>query len=125
MLPAPPDWYNMNNPSRIIIFVGAMLLNTVIARAADGQQLYIANCASCHGADGKGRTPAGKKLGAHDLTQSKLADAEIEKQIVVGTTDAKGNTRMPSFKAVLQPEEIAALVAYVAALRAGPGVSGK
>jgi len=115
----------MNIPSRFIIFISALLLNTIIACAADGQRLYIANCASCHGADGKGRTPAGKKLGAHDLTQSKLTDSEIEKQIVVGTTDAKGNSRMPSFKAVLQPEGIAALVAYVSALRAGPEVSGK
>jgi mono/diheme cytochrome c family protein len=115
----------MNTPSRIIIFVAAVLLNTVIASAADGQKLYTTNCASCHGADGKGRTPAGKKLGARDLTQSKLADAEIERQIVVGTTDAKGNSRMPSFKAVLQPEEIAVLVAYVNKLRHGSGVSEK
>ena len=115
----------MNNPSRIIIFVAAVLLNAVIAHAADGQQLYTTNCASCHGADGKGRTPAGKKLGARDLTQSKLTDAEIEKQIVVGTSDAKGNSRMPSFQAVLQPDDIAPLVAYVNTLRHGSGVSGK
>ena len=115
----------MNNPSRIIIFFAAVLLNTVVASAADGQKLYITNCASCHGTDGKGRTPAGKKLGARDLTQSKLTDAEIEKQIVVGTSDAKGNSRMPSFKTVLQPEDITPLVAYVNTLRPGSGVSGK
>jgi len=79
----------MNNPSRIIIFFAAVLLNTVVASAADGQKLYITNCASCHGTDGKGRTPTGKRLGAHDLTQSKLSDAELERQIVVGATDAK------------------------------------
>jgi mono/diheme cytochrome c family protein len=59
------------------------------------------------------------------LTQSSLADAEIERQIVVGTTDSKGNTRMPSFKTVLQPDDIAPLVAYVSTLRHGSGVVGK
>jgi mono/diheme cytochrome c family protein len=85
--------------------------------AVDAQEIYGANCASCHGIDGKARTPAGKKVRAKDLTESKLADGDIEKQIVSGTQDAKGNARMPSFKGKLSPEEITALVAFVKTLR--------
>ena len=108
----------MNNPSRVIIlFVVAALASTASARAADGQEIYIKNCASCHGADGKGRTPAGKKLGVKDLTKSTLADTDIGKQIVVGSKDSKGNSRMPSFKEALTQEDTATLVAFVKTLR--------
>jgi cbb3-type cytochrome c oxidase subunit III len=85
--------------------------------AANSQEVFEANCASCHGADGKGRTPAGKKLRVKDLAVSQLASSDIEKQIVNGTQDAKGNARMPEFKTKLSPDEIAALVAYVKTLR--------
>lgn len=85
--------------------------------AAGGQEVFAANCASCHGLDGKAKTPAGKKLKVKDLTQSTASDADIEKQIVNGTQDAKGNQRMPEFKSKLSPEEIAALVEYVKTLR--------
>ena len=85
--------------------------------AADGAELFVAHCAPCHGTDGKARTPAGKKLGAKDLSESKLADAAIEKQIFDGLKDAKGAERMPSFKAKLAPDEIAAVVVFVKTFR--------
>lgn len=71
----------------------------------------------CHGLDGKARTPAGKKLGAKDLSESKIADDAIVHQIGEGLKDKKGAERMPSFKARLAAEEIAALVAVVKAFR--------
>lgn len=104
--------------ANLIFLVGVTSLSgpaTIIA--ADGQEVYSAYCASCHGIDGKARTPAGKKVRAKDLTESKLADGEIEKQIVSGTQDAKGNARMPSFKAKLSPEEIEALISFVKSFR--------
>ena len=107
----------MNNPSRILFFVTAIVASSVAASAADGQQLFLNSCVACHGADGKGLTPAGKKLGAKDLTQSTLGDGEIEKQIATGDKDAKGKSRMPAFGALLSPEDTAALVAYVKSLR--------
>jgi mono/diheme cytochrome c family protein len=88
-----------------------------LALAADGSELFTTHCAPCHGADGKARTPAGKKLGAKDLSESKLADADIEKQILTGTKDPKGNERMPPFKAKLAPDEVAAVVAFVKTFR--------
>lgn len=85
--------------------------------AADGRQLFGTHCASCHGMDGKARTPAGKALGAKDLCASKLTDAEIEKQITNGVQDASGKQRMPAFKSRLTAEEITALVAHVKTFR--------
>lgn len=87
------------------------------AHADDGRTVFSAKCVACHGTDGKGRTPQGKKVHAKDLTASKLGDAEIERQIMNGFKDPKGKLLMPSFKTALTPEEINALVKYVKALR--------
>jgi mono/diheme cytochrome c family protein len=101
----------------LVGLVGLLGLAAIAARAADGLELFVTHCAPCHGADGKARTPAGKKLGAKDLSESKLANADIEKQILAGTKDPKGNERMPSFKAKLAPDEVAAIVAFVKTFR--------
>jgi mono/diheme cytochrome c family protein len=90
---------------------------TDIWAAKSGSELFGEFCAPCHGPDGKARTPAGRKLGAKDLSQSKLADPEIEKQIANGTKDARGIDRMPPFKEKLTASDIAALVAYVKSFR--------
>lgn len=93
------------------------LLGATTLLAADGRQLFATNCASCHGLDGKARTPAGKALGAKDLSASKLSDAEIERQITNGVQDASGKQRMPAFKSRLTAEDITALVAHVKSFR--------
>jgi mono/diheme cytochrome c family protein len=83
----------------------------------DGRTVFEKNCAPCHGKDGKATTPAAKMLGVKDLTQSKLSDAEIEKQIIEGRQDAKGTQKMPPFKDKLSNEEIKALVKVVKSFR--------
>src|SRR4051812_1536484 len=86
-----------NGPMNASFFllVGLVALSSPITTsAANGEEVFATHCASCHGADGKARTPAGKKLRVKDLTQSKLADTDVEKQILSGTQDAKGSARM-------------------------------
>lgn len=101
-----------------LLLMGVLALGgPLVCRAADAQEIFESNCASCHGVDGKAKTPAGKKLRVKDLAESKLPDAEIERQIASGTQDAKGNARMPAFKEKLSPDEIAALVVFVKTLR--------
>jgi len=98
----------------------ALLLATATAnpgRAADGAVIYENNCAPCHGLDGKARTPAGKKLGAHDLSESKLADDAIAAQIRNGIKSPQGAEKMPAFKDRLNPEETSAVAAFVKTFR--------
>ncbi|HET7535986.1 MAG TPA: c-type cytochrome [Candidatus Didemnitutus sp.] len=104
--------------------LGAVLIGitlgsfAIVVRADDGRDNYLENCASCHGEDGKAKTPAGKKSRAKDLTVSKLTDADIERQIVNGgPKDSKGRQAMPPFKDTLTPEQIAAVATYVKTLR--------
>lgn len=77
------------------------------ALAADGAALFASKCAVCHGKDGKG-SPAGKKMGAHDLTAEKHSAAEVTKVV------ENGKGKMTAFKGKLTPEEIQAVSKYVA-----------
>ena len=89
----------------------------LVCAANDGQGLYNKSCSSCHGTDGKGQTKIGLKLGAKDLSRSKLNDGEIEKQVREGRTSQEGKVQMPSFKEAFTPEEMKALIAYVKEFR--------
>jgi len=96
----------------------ALLLGAMAARADPaGAALYEKNCLPCHGPDGRARTPAARKLRAKDLTESRLPDADIARQIASGKKDAAGKERMPAFRPDLADAEIAALVGFVKSLR--------
>ena len=56
-------------------------------------------------------------MGVKDLTQSKATDAEMERQLIEGTKDKKGQQRMPPFKEKLSPAEMTALIEWVKKLR--------
>jgi mono/diheme cytochrome c family protein len=103
---------------RITAFIAAALLAWLPAgRAADGAALFADYCASCHGMDGKARTPAGKKVHAKDLSLSKLTDAGIAQQIREGKKDSRGNPAMPPFKDRLSDGDISALIPVVKSFR--------
>ena len=100
----------------LAVSVGLMAL--VAVRAEEAAVLFARACASCHGKDGKARTPIGRKLKVKDLTQSMIGDREIAEQIREGKKGQDDLTRMPSFKESLKGDEIEALVRYVKSLRA-------
>jgi mono/diheme cytochrome c family protein len=82
-------------------------------KAEEGQKLFDANCAKCHGPDGSGDTPIGKAVGAKDLRLPealKLTDAQIYAQI------DQGKNNMPPFGGTLDKAKIDDLVAYVRVL---------
>ena len=70
--------------------------------AADGKAIYDKECAKCHGADGKGETKMGKKMGAKDYSSPKtwegLTDAAAVKSIKEGFKDKDG-------KVIMKPAE--------------------
>src|SRR5689334_1897952 len=79
------------------------------AQGADAPEVFLKNCSPCHGKDGKAKTPIGRKLGAKDLSLSRLTNVEIEKQILDGRKDDHGAQKMPSFRDKFSSEEIRAL----------------
>jgi mono/diheme cytochrome c family protein len=87
------------------------------AEPVDGRQIFGDHCASCHGTDGRARTPAGRKVGAKDLAQSTASEAEVRERILAGLKDPGGAIRMPSFADRLSPEAVSAVAAYVKTFR--------
>ncbi len=88
--------------------------------AAPAADNWENECASCHGADGKGQTKQGKKLKVHDYTdakvQAEMKDEEMLKAIVEGVK-ADGKERMKTFKEILSADEAKDLVAYIRKLK--------
>jgi mono/diheme cytochrome c family protein len=98
-----------------IASLSILLLLASPTRAAD--PVYQKNCASCHGPDGRARTPAGRKAGAHDLRQSKATREEIIKSIKEGRTNKAGQQAMPAFGDKLSAAELESLVKVVLGFR--------
>jgi cytochrome c6 len=90
-----------------------ILLTVVPARAQDAASVYKAKCAACHGADGKGNTPAGKQLGAHDFASPEVAKESDEDLIAIVT---KGKNKMPAYGSSLKDPQIKDLIGYVRSL---------
>ena len=87
------------------------------ASGTDGSALFNENCRSCHGDDGKAQTVIGRKLGARDLTQSKLSKEQIIHQIREGKLDPNSSSKMRAFKDELDEDEIRAISEFVLELR--------
>jgi len=73
---------------------------------ARGQQVYEANCASCHGDHGQG-------VNAPRLIGIAATYPDVAKQIAVITN---GRSTMPAWQGRLSPEDIAAVAAYTRSL---------
>lgn len=98
--------------------VGCLLLAVVPARAEDGATLFAENCSACHGLDGRGQTPQGRKIRAKDLTHSQLTSGEIARQIREGSRVKTGTKSiMPPLGDKISPAGIDLLVAHVLSLR--------
>src|SRR5690349_24614402 len=87
-----------------------------IPASADAAANFKAKCAMCHGADGKGDTPAGKKMGVHDLTSPDVQKASDADLIAVTT---KGKNKMPAYGGKLSDADIKDLIAYIRQLAKG------
>jgi cytochrome c6 len=83
---------------------------------ADAAATYKAKCAMCHGTDGKGETPVGKKMGAHDF-----ASPDVQKQSdgdLAGII-ANGKNKMPAYGKSLKESDIKEMVAFIRQLAKG------
>ena len=104
----------------LTLSIAIMAVSALSARAADAKATYEKDCDKCHGAEGKGDTKMGTKLGCKDFTDAKvqadIKDDAATKAIKEGLKDADGKTLMKPFD-TLSDDEIKALVAYVRGLK--------
>jgi len=76
--------------------------------AIRGKRAFDTNCVACHGVDGKGN----KMLGAPNLTDGVWLYGSSERRIVEAIMNGLNN-RMPAQEAILSPEQIRMLTAWV------------
>jgi len=94
--------------------LAASALVTQPARAQEGgEKVYKAKCATCHGADGAGATPAGKATKARDFCSDEVKKESDEEwtRIVI-----KGKNKMPAYDRKLTEAEVKDVVAYIRGL---------
>jgi ubiquinol-cytochrome c reductase cytochrome c subunit len=80
-----------------------------------GEQLFLANCATCHGVNAAGTDVAPSLIG--------VGAAAVDFQVSTGRMPMSANSAQAEAKPPqLDSEQIAALAAYVASLGAGPSI---
>ena len=93
----------------------ANLQEDFLQKDTNANALFVKNCASCHGMDGRAKTFKARLKHARNLTnpnwQASISDEHIYNSIL------KGNGKMPAFGKRLSKPEIAALVSYVRTLK--------
>jgi cytochrome c6 len=83
------------------------------ATSGIGENIFRAKCAVCHGIDGSGRTPNGKKLRVPDLRSERVQN-HLDDEWLDVVTNGKGN--MPPFGKKYSADKIQQVVAYVRSL---------
>ena len=105
--------------TKIVIAALALAASTAALTAGDAAAIFEKQCQKCHGADGTGQTPMGKKLALKDFTDAKVqasfTDAEATKAIKEGVKDGD-KTKMKAAEDVTD-DDIKALVAKVRAFK--------
>ena len=87
----------------------AMAASNESRRENTARDLFVSNCARCHGLDGAGTTELGRKLHVPDLVKEArgLSAAKITRVITNGRDD------MPGFGKKLTKKQISSLAAYI------------
>ena len=97
----------------IVVFI-ATIASAAFAAETPHEAWIKAKCAVCHGEDGSGNTPEGKRRGAPDLRGPEIqkhTDAELYDMIV------SGHGKMPAFRGQITKERAAMLVTYIRSLK--------
>jgi mono/diheme cytochrome c family protein len=100
----------------VLLLEWSTLLILSVSVSGQAEELYRAQCSVCHGMDGSGSTPAGKKkkLSVSDLRSPQvqnLSDEELFKTIAYGVKHKQNPHAFVSRG--LTPKQIADLVAHI------------
>jgi len=87
-----------------------------VPAVADAAANYKAKCVMCHGADGKGDTPAGKKMAARDFASPEVQKMSDDDLIAITT---KGKNKMPAYSGKLSDADIKDLITYIRQIAKG------
>jgi cytochrome c553 len=100
----------------LTLTIAIIAVSALTAGAADAKANYEKDCAKCHGADGKGQTKMGQKLGAKDYTdakvQAEMKDDAAFKAIKEGLKNKEDKQLMKPAEG-LADADIKALVAHM------------
>jgi cytochrome c oxidase cbb3-type subunit 3 len=90
-------------------------LRRLTSREKQGEQLYLANCAFCHAADGSGKNWIGSFLEPHprNLSDPVAMQGMTEERLATVIRNGLPGTSMPAWKNVLNSRQIEAIIAYV------------
>jgi mono/diheme cytochrome c family protein len=101
----------------LLLGLAAIALMSILSVPAlpegTAEQVYKTKCATCHGVDGAGTTPAGKATKARGFCTD-----EVKKEIDEEWTAiiVKGKNKMPAYDKKLSEAEIKELVTYIRGL---------
>ncbi len=111
--PAPVDAMTSASPYRLHDIPPQLVNPTALEK--QGERIFQDNCAFCHGADGTGKNWIGSFLESHprNLRDPKFMSGMTRSRLAATIREGLPNTSMPAWKNVLNPEEIAALIAYI------------
>lgn len=90
-----------------------LVFSTTAAAQEAGEKTYKAKCASCHGADGKGETAAGKATKARDFCSEEVKKETDEEWTAIVI---KGKAKMPAYDKKLNESEVKEVLAYIRSL---------
>src|SRR4029077_8514956 len=94
-----------------LVVLAIVFVMSVSAFAADATaDVYKSKCASCHGADGKGDTPVGKKRNSKDLASD---DVQKQSDAVLTAVIEKGKKPMPGYEGKVPKDQIDGLVKWI------------
>jgi mono/diheme cytochrome c family protein/DNA uptake protein ComE-like DNA-binding protein len=103
----------MGSVKRTIRFVlCAVVALTCTTWAQDIGSTYVANCANCHGADGRGNTVLGRAMKIRDLRSPEVQRLS-ESELLVILSKGTDRGRMPGFQKKLGAETLRQLATYV------------
>lgn len=105
----PPQYQDLNNS-----------LADDTGAAAQGEDVFAANCASCHGENAQGEGPAAAALDPQPANlaenQAALSDGYLFWRIAEGGAMAPFTSQMPAWQGTLSEDQIWQVIAYLRTL---------